>query len=44
MDSKGHDGSLDLADIVVKNSPDNFVPKLVEPEGNVNDKDDDPNG
>lgn len=42
--SEGHDGSLDLADIEFTNQFDNFIPDLVETEGNSNDKDDDANG
>lgn len=40
----GVDGSLDLADIDFNSVPPNFVPQLVEPEGNIHDKDVDPNG
>ena len=43
-EEKPQDGSLDLADINFEPAPPGFVPETVEPEGNSNDKDVDPNG
>ena len=37
-------GSFDLADFDISQAPVNFIPEIVEPEGNTSDKDDDANG
>lgn len=37
-------GSFDLADFDIEQAPVDFTPEEVEPEGNLNDKDDDANG
>lgn len=37
-------GSFDLADFDISQLPIDFIPEIVDPEGNINDKDDDANG